>query len=121
MEKVQKSLEMSEELVIKRGLEIRDLEKDKSERQTLIEELEDQNAKLKSTVDHEITLGNEREENMHEKHHGGAGSTALMIAHDAFLPESMGSSQGERKSILHHEVSHFFSAFDNTSVRFVLL
>ena len=33
----------------------------------------------------------EKEEYLHEHHHDGAGSAALMLAHDAFLPETMGA------------------------------
>ena len=33
----------------------------------------------------------EKEEYLHEHHHDGAGSAVLMLAHDAFLPETMGA------------------------------
>jgi len=57
-------------------------------------------------------LESEEESYVHAYHHDGAGSGALMIAHDAFLPESMGSdSMVSLRVAANHDEHHDHGGF----------
>jgi len=72
---------MEDQLKVKE-VKISDLER-------LLKENTEMNSSTMKNVDEKREISSAEDEFLHSRHHDGAGSLALMMAHDAFLPSSM--------------------------------